>query len=77
MRAFKITGTFRMGRDIQNFTKEVACKDKKSAEELTFSELGSKHKVKRYDISIDKVEELKPDEISDSVISFKVSEMKE
>ena len=77
MKAFKVTGTFRMGRATQNFTKEVACKDKKSAEELTFSEIGSKHKVKRYDIDIDKVQELKPDEITDSVTSFKVSEMKE
>jgi len=72
MKAFKVTGTFRMGRKPSPFAKEVAAIDKKAAEELILSDLGSKHKVKRYDITIDKVTELKPDEINDSVISFKI-----
>ncbi len=72
MKAFKVTGSFRMGRKPSPFTKEVAAKDKKAAEESIFSDLGSKHKVKRYDITIDKVTELKPDEVTDSAISFKI-----
>ncbi len=72
MKAFKVTGSFRMGRSPSPFAKEVAAKDKKDAEEVIFSDLGSKHKVKRYDITIDKVTELKPDEVQDSTISFKI-----
>jgi len=74
MKAFKVTGSFRMGRKPNPFAKEVAAKDKKAAEEIILSDLGSKHKVKRYDISIDKVTELKPDEISDVAVSFKIGE---
>ena len=72
MKAFKVTGSFRMGRSPSPFAKEVAAMDKKAAEEVVLSDLGSKHKVKRYDITIDKVTELKPDEVSDSAISFKL-----
>ena len=72
MKAFKVTGSFRMGRGPSPFAKEVAAMDKKAAEEVVLSDLGSKHKVKRYDITIDKVTELKPDEVQDSAISFKI-----
>ncbi len=74
MKAFKVTGSFRMGKKPSPFAKEVAAKDKKAAEETILSDLGSKHKVKRYDISIDKVTELKLDEVSDNAIRFKLGE---
>jgi large subunit ribosomal protein LX len=74
MKAFRLTGTFRMGRKIQSFSKEVASHDKKGAEEDLYSILGSKHKVKRYDIQIDSVKELKPEDVEDSVVAFKVRE---
>lgn len=77
MKAFRVTGTFRMGRSKQDFTKEVASNDKNEATELVLSDLGSKHKVKRYDIKIDKVKEIKTEEISDSIVAFKVGGMKE
>ena len=77
MKAFRVTGSFRMGREKENFTKEVASKDKKGAMEFILSDLGSKHKVKRYDIQIDKVQELKPEEITDAVVTYMVNEMKE
>jgi large subunit ribosomal protein LX len=72
MKAFKVTGSFKMGRLSQSFTKEVLSNDKKGAEEFILSDLGSKHKVKRYDIHITDVKELKPDEVTDSIISFKL-----
>lgn len=72
MKAFKVTGSFRMGRKPSLFAKEVAAADKKAAEERIFSDLGSKHKVKRYDITIDKVTELKPDDVSDLAVKFKM-----
>ena len=77
MKAFKVTGTFRMGRRRQDFVKEVASKDKDEATEFVLSDLGSKHKVKRYDIEIDDVKEVKVEEISDLVVVFKAGGMKE
>ena len=72
MKAFKVTGSFRMGRKPNPFAKEVAAADKKAAEEVVLSDLGSKHKVKRYDITIDKVTEMKPEEVTDLTVSFKI-----
>lgn len=63
-----------MGRMPQNFTKEVISKDKKEATEFILSDLGSKHKVKRWQINITEVKELKPDEVTDSIISYKLGE---
>ena len=72
MKAFKVTGSFRMGRKPSPFAKEVAAADKKAAEEVVLSDLGSKHKVKRYDITIDKVTELKSDDVRDLSVRFKI-----
>ena len=74
MKAFKVTGSFRMGKKNQNFTKEVISNDKKEATEFILSDLGSKHKVKRWEIKITEIKELKPDEVTDSIISFKLGE---
>jgi large subunit ribosomal protein LX len=75
MKAFKVTGSFQMGRAFQNFTKEVLSKDKNGATEFILSDIGSKHKVKRWQINITEVKELKPDEITDSIISYKLGEL--
>ena len=75
MKAFKVTGSFQMGRMPQNFTKEVISKDKKEATEFILSDLGSKHKVKRYQIKVTEVKELKLDEVTDSIISYKLGEI--
>jgi large subunit ribosomal protein LX len=72
MKAFKVTGSFRMGRKNQPFSKEVIAGDKKGASEMILSELGSKHKVKRYDIKVTEVVELKPDDVTDSIVSHKL-----
>ena len=72
MKAFKVTGTFAMGRKKQNFSKEIISNDKKGATEAILSELGSKHKVKRYQINIAEIVELKPDDITDSIIRHRL-----
>ena len=76
MKAFKATGTFLMGKDIQPFSKEVAAKDKNEAEELVYSIMGSKHNVKRFRIDIEKLVPIKDDEITDQVIAYKIKEAK-
>ncbi|MBA3046474.1 MAG: 50S ribosomal protein L18a [Candidatus Thermoplasmatota archaeon] len=75
MKAFKVTGTFQMGRMTQHFSKEVISKDKNGATETILSDLGSKHKVKRYQISIKEVVELKPEDITDTIVSHKLGEI--
>ncbi|MDO9536900.1 MAG: 50S ribosomal protein L18Ae [Thermoplasmata archaeon] len=72
MKAFRVTGNFQMGRNRQNFSKEIISKDKKEATEFILSDLGSKHKVKRYQIKIADVTELKPDEVQDSIVLHKL-----
>lgn len=69
MKAFRIEGTFPMGREKdQRFVREVACKDKDEAREMTLSELGSEHGVKRRMISIKEVKEIKPEEVTSPVV---------
>ena len=45
MKAFKVTGTFLMGRKMQPFSIEVASKDEAGAKESTYTILGSKHRA--------------------------------
>lgn len=72
MKAFKVTGSFKMGRTFQNFSKEVVSKDRAEAEEAILSDLGSKHKVKRYLIKINEVTEVKPEDVSDAIVRHKL-----
>ena len=63
MKVFLISGTFRMGERTQPFSKEVLCENKVDGRERLLSVLGSKHKVQRRFIKIDKMEEVKPDDV--------------
>jgi len=68
MKAFRVTGKFKMGHDTAMFSKEYATADKKLAEEKALTDLGSKHRASRRDIKIEKVEELTVDQIKDTQI---------
>jgi large subunit ribosomal protein LX len=69
MKAFKITGTFKMGRNKnQFFTKEVIANNKNQAKEKIYSDLGSKHKIKRNFIDIVKVQEISAKEVTSPLI---------
>jgi large subunit ribosomal protein LX len=57
-----------MGRTVQPFTKEIICSSQPEVPGKIFSELGSKHRVKRRDIKIKKIEELKSSDVSDPVV---------
>lgn len=65
---FRITGKFRMGENFQPFTKEFQAISKENVIEKIYADLGSKHKVKRGLIKIDKVKEIKPEEVEDLAI---------
>ena len=59
MKKFQISGYMKIGSEGQKFTKEIEVDSKKLAELYTYCKLGSDHKVKRNDIKIDEIKELK------------------
>jgi large subunit ribosomal protein LX len=70
MKPYSISGTFLMGETWSPFKKEVAAKDQVEAVKRLFSDLGSKHRVKRRNIKITSVEELEKDQVQDSIVEF-------
>lgn len=61
-KVFRIKGHFKKKRKKLEFIKEVPSRSKDRAIERLYSELGSKHAVKRNLIEITDVEEIKPEE---------------
>ena len=59
VRNFEIHGKFRRNRKWQDFVKVISAVKEDDAKELILSTIGSQHHVKRYDIQIQKVEEVK------------------
>jgi len=72
MKAFQVKGEFKEGRKMQDFTKEVAAEDEASAKEKILSTMGSKHKVKRWEIEISSVVELKNEDVTDPTVKYQV-----
>lgn len=71
MRAYRVSGTFPMGMvKNQKFSKEVLGSSKEEAIERIYSELGSKHKIKRRFIKIEDVREIKSEDVQDPVIKY-------
>ncbi|MDN5358760.1 MAG: Ribosomal protein 50S-L18Ae/60S-L20/60S-L18A [Candidatus Diapherotrites archaeon] len=56
---WRFVGRYRKGKRIIRFTKEIDAPTKERALEILYSDLGSKHHVKRAQIIIDSVEEVK------------------
>lgn len=76
MKPFRVAGKFRMGHIITPFTVETIANDKKGAEDRILSTIGSRHRVDRHHIEIAKVEELKPDQVTDPVVEKRLSMVK-
>ena len=73
MKGFRITGSFadvRQGQ--QPFCVEVAAENEDAAKEQIVSTLGSRHKLKRWQINITKIEELAPEDVQDHVVKYKI-----
>ncbi|WP_457555581.1 50S ribosomal protein L18Ae [Candidatus Pyrohabitans sp.] len=62
VKTFRIKGKFLMGRQMQPFVWECRAVDVTKAYEKVYSEFGSKHRTKRRNIVIEKVEEIPPEE---------------
>lgn len=74
MKGFRVVGSFkdvRQGK--QPYTVEVAADSEDAAKEQVLSTLGSRHKLKRWEINIDAVTELANEDIVDPVVKYKVT----
>jgi large subunit ribosomal protein LX len=74
MKAFKVTGEINKPKLTTPFAKEVLADKSEHAVEKVYSEIGSKHRVKRYHIKIVKVEEIKPEDIDNPILKKLVTE---
>lgn len=68
MKVFRVIGEIRKPNWKTPFEKEVVALKLEHAIEKVYTELGSKHRVKRFHIKIDKVEEIAPNEVEDPLI---------
>ena len=73
VKIFRVEGQMLIGHDefprVQKFVKDVRAVKPEDAIEIVYSELGSRHKVKRKHIRILKVYEIAPEESKDPNIN--------
>ena len=68
VKVFRVIGKIRKPNFQTEFRKEVRALKPKDAVEKVYMLLGSKHRVKRFQMTISKVEELAPNEIEDILL---------
>lgn len=74
MKAFKVSGEINKPKLATPFVKEVIADKSEHAVEKVYAEIGSKHRVKRFQITIASVQEMKADEIENPVLKKLVTE---
>ncbi|MDD4222591.1 MAG: 50S ribosomal protein L18Ae [Methanomethylophilus sp.] len=72
MKAFRVTGTFDDPRKIQPFSIEMAAEDEASVKEKVVSTIGSRHKMKRRQIQISKIEEIPADQVESHLVKYQI-----
>ncbi|WP_409200006.1 50S ribosomal protein L18Ae [Methanobrevibacter sp. DSM 116169] len=65
---YRVKGKFTLGSEIQKFTKEYKATSKSDIEEKIYSHFGSKHNINQNQISIEDIEEISSDEVTDPII---------
>jgi large subunit ribosomal protein LX len=68
VKVFRVTGRIRKPNFRTEFRKEVRALNPEDAVEKVYMLLGSKHRVKRFQMTISKVEEISPGEIEDILV---------
>ncbi|MCW4045759.1 MAG: 50S ribosomal protein L18Ae [Candidatus Bathyarchaeota archaeon] len=68
MKVFRVTGEIQKPKLNTPFQKEVLADKSEHAVEKVYSEIGSKHRVKRFYMKILKVEEIPAEEIENPVL---------
>ena len=70
VKVFRVKGTFIGKREKFPFIKEIRALKEDDAKEIVYSEIGSKHKVKRDHIRIEKIETIDPKEARSPIIRY-------
>lgn len=68
MKVFRVTGEIRKPNLETTFKKEVIATKPEHAMEKVYTELGSKHRVKRVHIKIENVKEISPQDIKSPLL---------
>jgi len=68
IKIFRVTGKISKPNWQTSFQKEIRALKQEEAVDRVYKEIGSKHKAKRFQIKILKVEEIKPEEVTDSTV---------
>jgi len=68
IKVFRVIGEIRKPNFQTDFRKEVRALKPEEAVERIYMELGSKHRAKRFQIKIIKVEEINPEEIESPLV---------
>ena len=68
VKVFRVSGKIRKPNFQTEFRKEVRALKPEDAVEKVYMLLGSKHRVKRFQMKISKVEEIAPEEIEDVLV---------
>ncbi len=68
MKVFKVTGEINKPNLATPFAKEVIADKSEHAVEKVYSEIGSKHRVKRFHIKISDVQEVAVEDIENPVL---------
>ncbi|AAL80500.1 50S ribosomal protein L18a [Pyrococcus furiosus DSM 3638] len=68
VKVFRVHGYFEKNGRKFKFTKEYRGIKEEDVKELVYSDIGSKHKVKRNKIFIKEIKEIRPEEAEDIVV---------
>jgi len=68
IKIFRVMGEIKKHNYQTAFRKEVRALKPEEAVETVYTELGSKHRAKRFQINIVKVEEISPEEVEDPTL---------
>ncbi len=68
VKVFRITGEIVKPNLKTTFKKEIRALSPENAKEKIYTDIGSKHRVKRYHIRIQKIEEVSSEEIENPLI---------
>jgi len=68
MKVFRVSGEINKPNLATVFAKEILAEKSEHATEKVYTELGSKHRVKRYHIKIESTVEVPANEIKDEIL---------
>ena len=68
VKVFRVVGKITKPNFQTDFKKEIRALKPEQAVERVYMEIGSKHRVKRFQINVVKVEEIRPEEIESPLV---------